>query len=109
MWRDIGCAEALGRPPDENGLSGFLEGNIFPKDCLNPRFAVVWPGVDFSKPMSITGLDLEAAGFSCRCCRVVLRKDDVRFGRGEKSDVRSGPAESSVLEWSSLLLDWLEP
>ena len=99
---DIGCAEALGRPPDENGLSGFLEGNMFPKDCLNPRFTVVWPGVDVSKYRSIAGLDLKTPGFSWRCCKVVLRKDDVRFGRGENSDVCSGLTEGSVLERSSL-------
>lgn len=104
---DIGCAEALGRPPEENGLSGCLKGNIFPSDCLNPRFTVVCPGLEASKAISIAGLDFETPGFSWRCCNVVLRRDEVLRGRGENIDNRSGLAEDSVLERSSLLLDSL--
>ena len=36
---------------------------------------------------------------------MVLRRDDVRLGRGENKDVCSGLAEDSVLERSSLLRD----
>ena len=80
---------------------------MFPSDCLNPRLTVVWPGLEVSKANSIAGLDFETPGFSWRCCNVVLRSDEVLRGRGENSDDRSGLAEDSVLERSSLLRDSL--
>lgn len=58
-----------------------------------------------SEPSSDTNFDLKSPGFSWRCCKVVLRRDELRLGRGENNDVCSGLAEESVLERSSLLRD----
>ena len=65
---------------------------------------------------SIFGLALAKDGFSCRCCRVVLRRDDVRLGTAVRcsgnpcisasvavSSIGESPEPFNAASWSNML------